>query len=350
MKIKSKTLNLLLVIFAIPLLFLFISCPVTVDDGGGGNDSSDTDDNGSNGDDDTAAAYSVTYHANEGTAGTVPTDATEYSSGDVVTVLDNTGNLAGAVIRDGIRQRFIGWNTDSGATTTEYVADDTFSITEDTTLYAIYTTGTDVLRKVGPAGGWVFYDAGSTKSWGRYLEAANYGWYDGGDDPTSQWGGYDEGINGTYTAIGTGADNTSIICSFIDSLHLTTDESTTYYDYDWADLTSGTVTFTDGSTDYELDYRNDGTVAAKPCADYSVVYDGTTYDDWFLPSKNELNEMYGNLHEGDGYDSVGGFASAYYWSSSEDSQSIASTQVFADGGQGGSDKGSGLRVRAARAF
>ncbi|MFA7109732.1 MAG: hypothetical protein WC162_11375, partial [Sphaerochaetaceae bacterium] len=36
-------------------------------------------------------------------------------------------------------------------------------------------------------------------------------------------------------------------------------------------------------------------VAAKVCAEYSVDIDGITYDDWFLPSKEELNCMYGNL-------------------------------------------------------
>ena len=37
---------------------------------------------------------------------------------------------------------------------------------------------------------------------------------------------------------------------------------------------------------------NTGTYAAKACADYSVTVDGVTYDDWYLPSNNELNELH----------------------------------------------------------
>lgn len=49
--------------------------------------------------------------------------------------------------------------------------------------------------------------------------------------------------------------------------------------------------------------------AAKICADYS---DGT-YNDWFLPSKDELMLMYQNLR----LTGVGGFTHTCYWSSSE---------------------------------
>ena len=52
-------------------------------------------------------------------------------------------------------------------------------------------------------------------------------------------------------------------------------------------------------------------IAARICDQYSITVDGVTYDDWYLPSKNELNQMYftGNL--------IGGFGTKTYWSSSE---------------------------------
>ena len=65
--------------------------------------------------------------------------------------------------------------------------------------------------------------------------------------------------------------------------------------------------------------------AAKKCLDYS--YGG--YDDWFLPSKDELNLIYHNLHKR----GLGSFANDYYWSSSEDSVYGAWRQDFSKGGQ-----------------
>ena len=51
---------------------------------------------------------------------------------------------------------------------------------------------------------------------------------------------------------------------------------------------------------------------AKACLDFSVTADdGKTYDDWFLPSKDELNEMYKSKS------TIGNFREFVYWSSSE---------------------------------
>lgn len=74
--------------------------------------------------------YSVSYNDNGATSGTVPTDATAYSSGDEVTVLGNTGSLA----KD--HYSFGGWNTQDDGEGTNYVAGDKFNITANTTLYA----------------------------------------------------------------------------------------------------------------------------------------------------------------------------------------------------------------------
>lgn len=75
--------------------------------------------------------YSVTYNANNATSGTVPTDATAYSSGATVTVKGNTGNLE----RTGYT--FGGWNTNAEGTGTNYTAGSgQFQISANTTLYA----------------------------------------------------------------------------------------------------------------------------------------------------------------------------------------------------------------------
>jgi hypothetical protein len=70
--------------------------------------------------------------------------------------------------------------------------------------------------------------------------------------------------------------------------------------------------------------------------------------DWYLPSKDELDLMYGNLHA----HSVGGFANAMYWSSSEVNASAAWWQDFTPSGMGQNfnAKSDGCRVRAMRNF
>lgn len=74
--------------------------------------------------------YQVTYNGNGSTSGNVPTDDTKYESGDTVIVLGNTENLA----KDGYV--FAGWNTKADGTGDDYDEDDTFDISENTTLYA----------------------------------------------------------------------------------------------------------------------------------------------------------------------------------------------------------------------
>lgn len=311
----------------------------------------------------TQTEFSVSYDANGGSSGSVPSDNNSYEYNDPATVSDNTGGLAGPVIRDGIRQRFIGWSSDPDAETWECLPGHTLFVTEDVTLYAVYTSGDNVLRKLGPAGGWVFYDAGSTESWGRYLEAANPDWIDASDDPQGHWGKWAyqgvqtvDIIDDAGIGIGTGLNNTNIISSFYDALYLKSDGTTTYYDYDWNSLSGvDRVAFTDGTSDYEFSGGNsyDGTVAATVCRDYSIVYNSTTYDDWFLPSQDELNQMYLNLSK----EGVEGFAqvNAYYWSSSEYDGWNAWYQFFGtmgaeDGPQEYSGKGSVYWYRAIRAF
>jgi hypothetical protein len=80
--------------------------------------------------------------------------------------------------------------------------------------------------------------------------------------------------------------------------------------------------------------------AAKICKDYS--YGG--YNDWFLPSKDELNKLYLSKNL------IGGFANSYYWSSTEYSNPYAWLQDFQSGSQSYFIKGVGYEVRPVRTF
>ena len=96
--------------------------------------------------------------------------------------------------------------------------------------------------------------------------------------------------------------------------------------------------------DIEAGCTTSGT-AADICANLTIG----GYSDWFLPSKDELNEMYINLHQ----QGLGGFtSSADYYSSSEYDNYAAWSQDFYNGYQVDFNKDDfyGLRVRAVRAF
>ena len=67
------------------------------------------------------------------------------------------------------------------------------------------------------------------------------------------------------------------------------------------------------------------TYAAGICADYSVTEGGVTYDDWYLPSKDELNKLYLKRAE------EGGFVSSDHWSSTEYNNDNAYSQDFGSG-------------------
>ena len=87
-----------------------------------------------------------------------------------------------------------------------------------------------------------------------------------------------------------------------------------------------------------------GNFAAKVCADYSVTVGGVTYGDWYLPSKYELNLIYINKL------TIGGFASGFYWSSTDVSNIDAWYQDFLNGLQSTNLKNFTYYVRAIRAF
>ena len=86
-----------------------------------------------------------------------------------------------------------------------------------------------------------------------------------------------------------------------------------------------------------------GGIAADICANLTLG----GYSDWFLPSKDELNEMYVNLHQ----QGLGDFNNYNYWSSTEFDGGKAWFQDFIDGVQAIFDKNYGtFYVRAVRAF
>jgi hypothetical protein len=184
-------------------------------------------------------------------------------------------------------------NVSGGFAVREASGTDVLSVvtpTDGVPIVTVYNIG-----DTGPAGGIVFYDKGDSVGGWRYLEASTSDQSSG-----APWGCQGSSI-GTNTTIGTGAQNTADIVANCSDI---------------------------------------GT-AAKVADAYNI----NGYSDWFLPSKDELNELY--LQKG----LVGGFSDVNYWSSSENGASAAQGQYFSSGSQFSSGgKASSYAVRAIRAF
>jgi hypothetical protein len=218
----------------------------------------------------------------------------------------------------------------------------TYTVSGLTVATATVTLVAYTVGETGPGGGTIFYVAttpfacGPTRSATcTYLEAAPNGW-NGGSDAQNRWAQQTPIDYVTTTVGGNGATETGI---------------------GWG-------------------YRNTRAIVAQgnsntansvaPIADsYTVTVAGVVYDDWFLPSKDELNQMCkwargqawvsdatacnnsGSLNSGTG---ASGFTSYYYWSSSESANSLARMQNFADGAPVSTFKFNVVYIRPIRSF
>ena len=145
----------------------------------------------------------------------------------------------------------------------------------------------------GPAGGIVVHDAGSDQQWGRYLEIA----------PQS--------------------------CEIVKVAFNSTSSKPTLYTTNVERSKAKAI---------GMGARNTTMLAEKFAGAAKAANDSTcnNYSDWFLPSKDELNEAFRHLsHSRTGLQltPVGGFDRGYYWTSSDYNGATAWAQYFADGQQ-----------------
>ena len=136
----------------------------------------------------------------------------------------------------------------------------------------------------------------------------------------------------------------------------TTDQSTgiQWYNGSYSDTyaTFDGVKAGQSNTKLIIDTQGTGSYAAKLCDDLIIYSNTGLFEDWYLPSKYELNLMYENIGQGDalGLGNVGQFANDFYWSSTEYGYGNAWGQYFDSGSQFGNYKGNSVYVRAIRAF
>jgi hypothetical protein len=224
------------------------------------------------------------------------------------------------------------FNTSTGllsGTPTDTITATTFTIT-GTNSYGS-STATFRLRvmgdigDIGPGGGKIFYVSASGFACGptltatcTYLEAAPTLWNGGTADPIRTWAAtayQTTRVNNltspetaTSTAIGGGYRNTRAI------------------------ILQGNI---------------DSATSAAALADlYTVSVGGVVFDDWYLPSKDELNQIFVQRIV------VGGLSTNYYWSSSElnPSDIYVWLQYMVNGTQTYLEKNNARYVRPIRAF
>jgi uncharacterized repeat protein (TIGR02543 family) len=191
-----------------------------------------------------APSYNVYYDGNGYTSGDVPVDETDYYYGE-----DAECKCQGTMSKS--PDFFVGWNTAANGSGTSFLPGESIPIFNvDVYLYAQWKTDLE-LGDIGPAGGEVFYVSDNPSGHGfRYLEARFDLLPTTGPDGFGKWSDNTSTNLGTQAAIGQGIANTALILASV------------------------------GAGSYAVNY----------CDEFSVEYNGITYEDWFLPSQLELQK------------------------------------------------------------
>lgn len=205
----------------------------------------------------------------------------------------------------------------------------------------VYTVG-----QTGPGGGKIFYVAASPFTCGptstatcTYLEVTPALWNAGGAETTRRW------ANTTYQSaiVGSSGSAESAIATAIGSGYRNT-----------------RAVILQGNTDT-------ATSASALSDSYTATIGGAVVDDWYLPSKDELNQMCkwargvawtsdatvcsgGTLNSATYGAGSAGFESGLYWSSTEATAGTTWLQTFFNGDQYADTKFDTYRVRPIRAF
>lgn len=179
----------------------------------------------------------------------------------------------------------------------------------------------------GPSGGLVFYDKGNYQEEWRYLEAAPQGWAGALYDPKAQWGAYPFNLQGKTLGneIGSGLQNSRHIVNY--NIHVEENRET------YEQLPEAERMFSES---------HDGSVAAKVALNATI----NGFDDYFLPSQEELEIMRNTLYKND----VGSFQADMYWSSSMSNDRSGTAMNFWNGATIASYTNTSYYVRPIRKF
>ena len=207
---------------------------------------------------------------------------------------------------------FIGWDSDNDGDV-DYLDESNISLSKDVTLTALWRD-----RAPGDLGqaGLIFYDIDADND----LTAATAAKIVGADKLISELS-FDKLSEDKQNLITAGSDYKIEDYKYLEvALEDCTVGSDANGKYEWGPNNDYDTKWQVGEG---LDNTNlikdlgittgDGTNASKAAFDYSITKDGTPYDDWFLPSKNELIKVYENLHK----NGLGNFENERYWTSTQ---------------------------------
>jgi hypothetical protein len=148
-----------------------------------------------------------------------------------------------------------------------------------------------------------------------------------------------EDISTTYTDRWKGVSNTALYRWSTGQLKT---ENVT--DYAFQKLNAGTAIGHGAANTTKILDKYPAATFPNSAAAVARAYRGGGYSDWFLPSRDELEQL--RRSEG----AVGGFTGGYYWSSSELDANTAWGELFGGGIQIDGSKAGNGRVRAVRVF
>jgi hypothetical protein len=261
----------------------------------------------------TAPVFSLSSTSETRVATTALAGYTISSTGGAIASYALTGTLPAGLAFSTSTGLITGTPTETKTATT-YTITATNAAGSTSATYRLRVTGD--IGDVGPGGGIIYYyqaagfNCGPTRaSTCKFLEAAPSGWNTGAD-PAISW-----------------ATNIN-------------DNQTTAVPAGGAALNG----IGNGYKNSEEIVAQTGNVAASSAAVAARAYRGNDLTDWYLPTSDEVQELYNQRT------TVGGLGTDFYWSSRQTGTNLASAKRFSDGAGGSGNKSSAFLVRPIRAF